>query len=275
MCLLLIAVDHAPGHRLVLLGNRDEFRARPSTAAAPWLDAPRILGGRDLVAGGSWLAIDGDGRYAAVTNLRNGLPATAPRSRGQLVAGFLHGARSPAAYLAALRTEMDAYGPFNLIVGDAHGAWLLSSGSTQIHHLERGIHVVSNGPYGTRWPKTERLRRAFAEQADDPGAQGDRWLALLADDAQPADAELPDTGVGLALERQLAPILVRGERYGTRASTLARIDAAGRPALSEQIWSAEGAAAPRHWRYADEGYWKAVDDAAADEARRRPMREEE
>lgn len=269
MCLLLIAIDHAPGHRLVLLGNRDEFRARPSAAAAPWPDAPRILGGRDLVAGGSWLAIDGDGRYAAVTNLRNGLPATAPRSRGQLVAGFLRGTQSPAAHLAAVRAEMDAYGPFNLIVGDAHGAWLLSSGSTQIHHLERGIHVVSNGPYGTRWPKTDRLGRAFAERAGDPGAHGDRWLTLLADDAQPDDAELPDTGVGLALERLLAPILVRGERYGTRASSLATIDTAGRPALSEQVWSAEGASAPRHWRYADEGYWKMTGDEAADEARRR------
>lgn len=275
MCLLLIAIDHAPGHRLVLLGNRDEFRARPSAAAAPWPDAPRILGGRDLVAGGSWLAIDGDGRYAAVTNLRNGLPATAPRSRGQLVAGFLRGTQSPAPHLAAVRAEMDAYGPFNLIVGDAHGAWLLSSGSTQIHHLERGIHVVSNGPYGTRWPKTDRLGRAFAERAGDPGAHGDRWLTLLADDAQPDDAELPDTGVGLTLERQLAPILVRGERYGTRASTLATIDAAGRPALSEQVWSFEGASAPRHWRYADEGYWKMIGDEAADEAwRRATLRDE-
>ncbi len=271
MCLLLIAVEHAPGHRLVLLGNRDEFRARPSTAAAPWPDAPRILGGRDLVAGGSWLAIDGDGRYAAITNLRNGLPATAPRSRGQLVAGFLRGAQSPTAYLAALRADKDAYGPFNLIVGDAGGAWLLSSGSAQIHPLERGIHVVSNGPYGTRWPKTERLGRAFAERADDPGAHGDRWLALLADDAQPDDAELPNTGVGLALERQLAPILVHGERYGTRASTLATIDTAGRPALSEQIWSSEGAAAPRHWRYSDEGYWKVIDEDAAHNAQRQAM----
>lgn len=273
MCLLLIAIDHAPGHRLVLLGNRDEFRARPSTAAAPWPDAPRILGGRDLVAGGSWLAIDGDGRYAAVTNLRNGLPATAPRSRGRLVADFLRGAQSPAAHLATVRAEMEAYGPFNLIVGDAHDAWLLSSGSTQIHHLERGIHVVSNGPYGTRWPKTERLGRAFAERAGDPGALGDHWLALLADDAQPDDAELPDTGVGLALERQLAPILVRGERYGTRASTLATIDAAGRVALSEQVWSLEGAAAPRHWRYAEEGYWKDIDDAATGQTHRAAHRE--
>ncbi|HUD42660.1 MAG TPA: NRDE family protein [Dokdonella sp.] len=269
MCLLLIAVDHTPRHRIVLLGNRDEFRARPSTAAAPWPDAPQILGGRDLVAGGSWLAIDGGGRYAAVTNLRNGLPATAPRSRGQLVADYLRGTQSPAAHLAAVRAEMDAYGPFNLIVGDAHGAWLLSSGSTQIHHLGHGIHVVSNGAYGTRWPKTERLGRAFAAHADDPGANGDRWLALLADDTQPGDDELPDTGIGPVLERQLAPILVRGERYGTRASTLVTIDAAGRPALSEQVWSAEGAAAPRHWRHVEEGYWRETDVHLAGEDRPR------
>lgn len=261
MCLLLIAIARLPRRPIVLLGNRDEFRGRPSAPAAPWPGAPEVLGGRDLVAGGSWMAIDGRGRFAAVTNLRQGLPATAPRSRGQLVAEYLRGAQSPAAYLAGVRADMDTYGPFNLLVGDARGAWLLTSGQTVIHHLEPGIHVISNGPYGTRWPKTERLLRRFAEHIEHDDGAADDWLDLLADDWQPDDAVLPDTGVGLALERQLAPILIRGDRYGTRASTLATLSSEGLATLSERLWSAEGAAATRHWQYAVDGHWHSADGA--------------
>ncbi len=86
MCLLLIAVDATPEFPLLVLGNRDEFHARASASAQPWVEDERVVGGRDLVAGGTWLALHSDGRFAAVTNLRTGVPATAPRSRGWLCA---------------------------------------------------------------------------------------------------------------------------------------------------------------------------------------------
>src|SRR5262245_32121020 len=102
MCLLLIAVDAVPGRPLLLLGNRDEYRARLSAAAAPWEDDARVVGGRDLVAGGGWLALRNDGRFAAVTNVRTGLPATAPLSRGWLVRDFVLGDIGPQAFLDAV-----------------------------------------------------------------------------------------------------------------------------------------------------------------------------
>lgn len=254
MCLLLIAVQHVPASPLLLLGNRDEFRGRPSLPAAPWTDAPAVVGGRDLVAGGSWLAIEGGGRYAAVTNLRNGLPATAPRSRGLLVGDYVRGSVSPDAFLAQVRAQIETYGPFNLIVGDAEGAWLLAGGSAAIHRLEPGVHVVSNGRFGTQWPKTERLRRRFAEAVARADRSDDTLLALLSDTWQPPDEQLPDTGVGLAMERRLAPVFVQGEHYGTRASTLAAVDAAGIPRLAEVLWPGTGEPSPAtRWRY--EGTW--------------------
>ena len=70
MCLLLIAIDAVPQRPLLLLGNRDEFHARPSAVAAPWPDNADVIGGRDLEAGGSWLAMHRNGRFAAVTNVR-------------------------------------------------------------------------------------------------------------------------------------------------------------------------------------------------------------
>lgn len=245
MCLLLIAVDVVPHRPLLLLGNRDEFHARASAAAAPWSEDARVVGGRDLVAGGSWLALRGDGRFAAVTNLRTGVPATAPRSRGDLVRGFVLGDDAPARHLESLRNGIGDYGPFNLVVGDGGGVFALGSGDRRVRELGHGVHVVSNGPVGVHWPKTERLQRRFERLVADGGAEGGakddtNLLDLLHDEAQPVDAALPDTGVGLALERMLAPVFIRGDSYGTRASTLAARAADGACVLRERRYGAGG-----------------------------------
>lgn len=242
MCLLLIAVDAVPHKPLLLLGNRDEFHARPSAAAQPWQENPHVVGGRDLVAGGSWLALRDDGRCAAVTNLRTGVPATAPRSRGDLVRDFVLGGQAPADYLDALRAKVGDYGPFNLVVGDADGVFALGSSDRRVRALGAGVHVISNGPIGVHWPKTERLQRRFGRLLAERSGIVDEELLLdlLRDETQPPDAALPDTGVGTALERVLAPIFIRGERYGTRAGTLAARSAGGACLLQERRFGPSG-----------------------------------
>jgi uncharacterized protein with NRDE domain len=72
---------------LALAANRDELYARP--ARAPVTLAPGVIGGRDDVLGGSWLAIAADGRFAAVTNQREPAGPRAPRSRGEWVLAAL------------------------------------------------------------------------------------------------------------------------------------------------------------------------------------------
>lgn len=239
MCLILVAVDTVPGLPLLVLGNRDEFHGRASAPLACWDEAAHVAGGRDQVAGGSWLALRDDGRLAAVTNLRSGLPATAPRSRGALVRDFVTASRPAAEYLDAVAADSASFGPFNLIVADGADAWLLASGEHVARKLGAGLHVVSNGPFGAAWPKTERLRERFL--ALRAGTGDGELLDLLADEAQPPDAALPDTGVGLELERVLAPIFVRGERYGTRASTLALVRADGCVRIRERRFGPGGA----------------------------------
>lgn len=243
MCLLLIAVDAVARMPLLLLGNRDEFHARASAPAQPWREDARVVGGRDLVAGGSWLALRDDGRYAAVTNLRTGVPATAPRSRGDLVRDFVLGDDTPTRYLDALRRNAGEFGPFNLVVGDpTDGAFALGSGDRRVRALAAGVHVISNGPIGVHWPKTERLQRRFEGLVAAGAAviDDDPLLDLLRDETQPPDAALPDTGVGAALERVLAPIFIRGESYGTRAGTLVVRSADGSCALRERRFGAGG-----------------------------------
>jgi uncharacterized protein with NRDE domain len=224
---------------LLLLGNRDEYRARASAAAAPWNEDHRVVGGRDLAAGGSWLAIQSDGRHAAVTNVRAGLPAKAPKSRGWLVRDFVLGDANPRDFLDAVHADVESYGAFNLVVGDREGTWAYGTADMAPRKLEDGIHVISNGRIGVRWPKTERLQRRFAE-AIASNASDESLLDLLMDESQPPDAALPDTGIGIELERLLAPVFVRGgAQYGTRASTLAYFSDGGVSLLSERIFTAD------------------------------------
>lgn len=263
MCLLLIAVRTVPGKPLLLLGNRDEFRARASAAAAPWTEDTRIVGGRDLVAGGSWLALRSDGRHAAVTNVRTGLPATAPKSRGWLVRDYMLGDASPRDFLDVVHADVESYGAFNLVVGDNDATWAYGTADTAARELETGVHVISNGRIGVHWPKTERLRwrfvEALASSLDEEGL-----LDLLLDQAQPADKALPDTGVGIELERLLAPVFVRGSaHYGTRASTLAHFSDDGRALMRERSFTREGSAPEEaSWRAESmSANWISEDDA--------------
>ena len=90
MCLVLIAYRAHSHFPLIAAANRDEFYDRPTAPAEYWVDAPTVLAGRDLEAGGTWLGVDRRGRFAAVTNYRQGQREDpVPRSRGQLVSDFL------------------------------------------------------------------------------------------------------------------------------------------------------------------------------------------
>lgn len=257
MCLILLAIHPRPGSRALLLANRDEFHARASAAAAPWAENPAVAGGRDLVAGGSWLAVRADGRFAAVTNLRNGLPRPAPRSRGELVSSFILGSEEPAAWLEALRARTGEYAPFNLVLGDASGAFAFDGGSRSARRLAPGLHAISNGPLDRDWPKMRRIRaRAAAALAAGAGAGATELLALLRDPETAPDAQLPDTGFGLERERQLSPIFIAGRDYGTRASTLVDLREDGRIEFIELSYAPGGKpAGMAAWRF-NGGSWQ-------------------
>ena len=67
MCLLVLAWKSHPRYRLILAGNRDEFQDRAAAPLNWWQDDPRILGGRDLKANGTWLGVARSGRFGIVT----------------------------------------------------------------------------------------------------------------------------------------------------------------------------------------------------------------
>lgn len=245
MCLVAVAWRCHARYPLVLAANRDELYERPTRMAAVWQDAPEVLGGRDLQAGGSWLALSRRGRLAAVTNVR--LPGRGPatRSRGALVREFVMG-ESPAAVAAAASLSLgDEYGPYNLLLWD--GRELLHASNhpePSVVPLPSGIHGLSNGPIDAPWPKVRRLTAGLRNwldalpDTDDPDPTP--LFAALADERGAPDDELPDTGVGIELERRLAPAFIRDAHYGTRASSVVLIRDDGQAMLLERNFAAGG-----------------------------------
>jgi len=227
MCLIVFAWRPAHKLALVVAANRDEFYARATLPLAAWADAPWIVAGRDLQAGGSWLGVTQSGRFAALTNIREknrGQPGK--RSRGELVAGFLRGQHSPADYLAEVARHLDDYAGFNLLVGDLHELHYLNARQGQPQKLKAGIYGLSNAALNTPWPKLERCRAALGKALEQDEVPTEALFSLLADRQQAADKELPDTGLTLDFERLLSSPFIASRSYGTRASTvlLRRID---------------------------------------------------
>jgi len=241
MCLILLATKVHPDWPLVIAANRDEWRDRGAQEAHWWWDAPALLAGRDLRAGGTWMGITRAGRIAAITNFRD--PAdrrtTAP-SRGQLVTECLLGALQPDDYLATLAMRAADFNAFNLIAGDADGLWIFSSRERGVHKIPPGVHGLSNHVLNEPWPKVSRGRSALGKILREGADDVEPLFELLGDTTRPPDGALPDTGVGVTWERVLAPALIRGVRYGTRCSTVLMVGRDRKVIFEERTRDAKG-----------------------------------
>jgi len=246
VCLILVAWRVHPDYPLVVAANRDEFFARPTAGAAFWPDAPQVLAGRDLQAGGTWLGITRLGRFTALTNFRDPARqrAQAP-SRGRLVADFLLGAQSIDAYLD--RIAPDAFNGFNLLLGDGERLVAYSNVSNQRHELEPGLYGLSNALLDTPWPKVGAGKTALGAALAALPDESLLWQ-LLRDDTIAPDEALPATGVPIEWERLLSAAFVKSPDYGTRSSTLLKVGAGGTACFDEQTWL-PGAAVGERRRY--------------------------
>lgn len=243
MCLILLAWHSHPEYPLVFAGNRDEAYGRPSAAADFWKDDPEIFGGRDLELGGTWLGLRRNGRFAAVTNYRDG-PARqpAPRSRGELTANFLRGGAEPASYLKKVAPDAALYGGFTLLVGDLDRLYGLSNRGGGVEELAPGVHGLSNHLLNTPWPKILRGKQrvsALLGAGENELIEG--LFEALADRSAASSADLPDTGVGAARERELSPAFIAADHYGTRASTVLLIARGGKVIFVERRFGPRGA----------------------------------
>lgn len=239
MC--LIAFRWAPGAEtpLILAANRDEFHDRPTRALHWWSWPDGPLAGRDQQAGGTWLAVRHDGRFAALTNFRDPSATPGDRSRGELPIKWLQSKDDPSVFGRELYAQAHRYAPFNLLFGSPDEVWIVGT-HTAAGPVEAGIHALSNSLLDTPWPKSIRAVRRLQGWIARDASDIDSLLDLLDDREPAADAELPDTGVDAEFERLLSAPFIVSPRYGTRSSsalllgTRCRIaerqfDAAGKP----------------------------------------------
>ena len=226
MCLIVLAYQAHPDFKLVLAANRDEYFDRPAVAAGYWKDSPETLAGRDLLQGGTWLGINRNLSFAAVANYRDSDSSMAsPLSRGLLVKDFLTGALGALEYTNALTATSGDYAGYNFLAGDADQACFFSNRVNEVKVLTPGVYGISNGDFDAPWPKVVKAKKSLVKELNAAGHLSIAAVfSLLHDESVPAAKDLPDTGIGFERERQLAPVFVTLDEYGTRSSTIITID---------------------------------------------------
>jgi len=242
MCLILFSHRATPGYRLILAANRDEFYARKTAVLQRWGREGRIISGRDLQAGGTWLGATVTGKFGGLTNYREVQDTEDDwRSRGEILVRYLDSDMSAAAFVGHLHREGDRYRGFNLVVGDHHSLYYCSNRAGAPQRLGAGVYALSNHLLDTPWPKVERGKNLFRKLLCRKMVAAEDMFTMLTDRRQPSVQELPQTGIGLEWEKILAPIFIRSEGYGTRSSAVLTIDNAGQCRFHERIYDTEAA----------------------------------
>jgi uncharacterized protein with NRDE domain len=225
MCLIVFSYKTHPKYPFILAANRDEFYKRPTAPLHRWDTEPPIIAGKDEEAGGTWLGLTPEGRIGFLTNYRkmSDNKQNAP-SRGHLITDILLSDEQPRIKLSELQNRSEKYNGFNLIGGHTNNLFYISNRLNGVHKVEPGIHGISNALLNTSWPKTDRAKHWFDKllQADDPDEN--EIFSMLRDDKRFPTDQLPDTGLPEKMEKAVSPIFIRTTDYGTRCSTLVKVD---------------------------------------------------
>jgi uncharacterized protein with NRDE domain len=224
MCVIFIAHRADPRYRLLVAANRDEFHTRPTEPAHWWPGQPDVLAGRDLTAGGTWMGVNRDGRFAAITNFHGApRPENAPRSRGTLVLDFLKGVvttvpspGTPVSYVSALETS--DYDGFSLFVSDGVELAFRSNRYEAPERLQPGLYGLANGSLDSDEPRVRGIKERIADALAEGEVRPEAIFGALA----------------------APPLFIINPVHGTRASTLLLIDSHGQASFEERSFDAVG-----------------------------------
>ena len=241
MCLIVFAWKAHPDYKLILAANRDELHARPSQDAHWWPDQPHILAGRDLQAGGTWLAIARSGRFATVTNYREQQQARAGlRSRGEIVTNFVSSDADALTFAASITGE--DYAGVSVLAADHEDISYVSNRSDAAVSLAAGVYGLSNASLDTPWSKLVRTKEALTGLIDADKVNSTELLRLLADKTPAASSEVHTNDLPFKLARALTAPFIVADTYGTRCSTTVLIANDGQVDFSERRFDPDGAA---------------------------------
>jgi uncharacterized protein with NRDE domain len=245
VCLLIALFRVAAGAPLIVAANRDELYQRPAVPITVLRDQrPRILGGRDELAGGTWLAVNEHGLVAGLTNQPVPGRDPAKRSRGELPLAFAayQDAATAVAEVCA-RLDPAQYNPCWLLVGDRSRLYsvdVTGGHEPAVAELPPGSYVLENAPLRRQSAKQRRVAGlvAAAQAATGGGPDGAAGmaasLAAVLRDHQPADgpAGAAEGRPGPGRPAELSAACVHTPRYGTRSAMIVTVGATGEPRLS-------------------------------------------
>ncbi|MCX7632334.1 MAG: NRDE family protein [Turneriella sp.] len=256
MCLLLLSLQPDKEVPLLLAANRDEFYSR-HTAPLGWWRHGQILSGRDLgycrwefwQKRGTWLGVNRQGAFAAVTNYREpGKTESGKKSRGLLVRHFLEKPWQASRYAAWLEQTAEEYNGYNLIFGDCREVWYFSNrGKIPPQSLPPGNYALSNALLGTVWYKTKKLLQEFQRLKYPPDAE--QLFSILHDPTPAPDPEVQQTGLPFAIEKALSAVFTALPEYGTRSSSVVYWRS-GRVYFTERTFNQQGQISERSFTFA-------------------------
>jgi len=223
MCLILFAINQHPKYKLILAANRDEFFNRETLYANRWSDNDQVIGGKDVISGGTWLGLNTNGRFIAITNYRDPKRENSnAKSRGILSSRFLNGKESIAEFIDEISKDKDAYNGFNILLSE-DGFNTLSQYSNITNNtsvIQPGVHGLSNALLDTSWPKVENGKEALSALISDNTFSPPVLIKLLSNSEISPDHLLPKTGISFDIEKKLSPVFISMNGYGTRCSTM-------------------------------------------------------
>ncbi len=221
MCTLALYFRMFERFPLVIAANRDEQYERPSAPPAVLESAPKVIAGRDLRAGGTWLGVNDAGLAAGILNRHlNGQnsPRADARSRGLLCMDAL-GCRTAAEAETFARAQKARYNPFTLLIVDESAAFAAFNSREAIttRKLSPGLHVFSSAAeFELHSAKAERAYKLFGS------AQLAAGLARADPDASVAALQtvLSDHTLGPGSDNPGDAICVHRESSGTVSSSV-------------------------------------------------------
>lgn len=238
MCLINFHLQEHSNYKLIVAANRDEFYGRPTDKAHFWPDAPNLLAGRDLLQKGTWLGITKEGRFAALTNIRDlSLEGKDKKSRGGIVSGYLNTSISPVDYLEKIKNERESYAGFNILVGNGEQLFHYNNVRNEIAKVAPGTHSLSNDTLNTPWPKVVRGKENLENYIkSEDELTTERLFEILENEELAPDEDLPNTGIGIERERSLSASFIKTPDYGTRSATVLLIDREDQVTFKERTY---------------------------------------
>ncbi len=227
MCLILFALNQHPQYKLIMAANRDEFFKRPTLDANFWIEKHSILGGRDIQSGGTWLGINKNGRFIAITNFRDpNNEKNNARSRGELSNEFLSQNLDVSTFLSDVSKNKHHYNGFNLLLSDDcfDSMYHYSNISDQSSKIIDGIHGLSNHLLDTPWPKIQSGKNYLSSIIKSESIDMYEIIEILKSNKKAPDNLLPETGISYDLEKKLSPVFISMKGYGTRCSTVVLVN---------------------------------------------------